>query len=287
MKISACMIVRDEAQFLANSLAEARSWCDELLVLDLGSRDGSPEIAVRYADVLIRKKPRVLVEKGFAWARNYIAGFATGDWIYCVDADEMLSEEQRPEVRRRLETPGDMTALNLRVMTFQRSNLPANDWVRIANSSGWDHGRHVRIYKAGAGYMWRGYIHEELFHPRRVGEGADWLRAFDTAELTEFKHLHFTNYRTASNDAKQMRFAKMLLRAFEEPALREGMSQWWFDNWYPSNIELVRIRAAEYDRLVEQVDPLEFVPQGTPLPRSAVASRPKVRDAKKRRRRVY
>lgn len=283
MKITACMIVRDEAQFLANSLAEARSWCDEMLVLDLGSRDGSTEIAVKYADVVIRKKPPFLVEHGFAFARNLIASHATGDWIYCVDADEMLSEEQRIPLRQFLEAGADgHTALNLEVFTFHKAALPSNDWVRIANSCRWDFGRHVRIYRVNEGYRWQGYIHEELFHPvqGRV------VRAFDTAKATSFKHLHFTNYRTVSDDAKQLRFAKMLLRAHLEVELRHGMSDWWFENWYPSNLEWVREKAALYDQKQAEIDPKEFIPVGTPLPKFTT-NQAKRAAAKKKRRRVY
>jgi len=45
MKISACMIVRDEHDLLPQSLKSIRNLCDEIIVVDTGSIDDTVEIA--------------------------------------------------------------------------------------------------------------------------------------------------------------------------------------------------------------------------------------------------
>ena len=45
--ITACMIVRDEAAHLPDCLASLRGLTDDIVVVDTGSTDGSPEVARR------------------------------------------------------------------------------------------------------------------------------------------------------------------------------------------------------------------------------------------------
>ena len=47
MLLSAALIVRDESAVLADCLASIRPVVDEIIVVDTGSTDGSPEIAAR------------------------------------------------------------------------------------------------------------------------------------------------------------------------------------------------------------------------------------------------
>ena len=44
-KTALVMIARDEARCIAGSLRSLRPWVDHMIVLDTGSRDGTPDIA--------------------------------------------------------------------------------------------------------------------------------------------------------------------------------------------------------------------------------------------------
>ena len=48
LKLSTCLIVRDNARTLPACLESIRPWTDELVVVDTGSRDDTPEIARRF-----------------------------------------------------------------------------------------------------------------------------------------------------------------------------------------------------------------------------------------------
>ncbi|MDE2139752.1 MAG: glycosyltransferase family 2 protein [Gammaproteobacteria bacterium] len=83
--ISVVMIVRDAAATLAVTLDSVRGF-DEVLLYDNGSRDGTLEIAARYPNVKIRKGEFL----GFGPTRNAAAALAANDWIFSLDADEVV-----------------------------------------------------------------------------------------------------------------------------------------------------------------------------------------------------
>ncbi|MGF1568949.1 MAG: tetratricopeptide repeat protein [Nodosilinea sp.] len=98
MAISLCMIVKDEASTLGQALASVKGIVDEIIVVDTGSTDGSQAIAAAHG---ARVYPFTWVND-FAAARNASLGYATGDWVLVLDADEVLCPAGA-EVLRRLD----------------------------------------------------------------------------------------------------------------------------------------------------------------------------------------
>lgn len=86
MSLSACLIVRDEQQFLPRCLASIQGHVDEICILDTGSVDGTLDIARRFG-ARIGQQPWT---DDFARARNASLDLASGDWILQIDADEEL-----------------------------------------------------------------------------------------------------------------------------------------------------------------------------------------------------
>jgi len=87
LRLSACLIVKNEERFLAACLDSILPHVDEIVVVDTGSTDSSIEIAqARRARVM-----NYAWADDFAAARNTGVDAATGDWILYIDADEQLS----------------------------------------------------------------------------------------------------------------------------------------------------------------------------------------------------
>ncbi|MBE3598515.1 MAG: glycosyltransferase [Limnochordaceae bacterium] len=85
-KISACIIARDEEAFIGGCLRSLQGAVDEILVIDTGSRDRTPEIAKAMgARVIHREWPG-----DFSVARNWSLDAASGEWAFIIDADEEL-----------------------------------------------------------------------------------------------------------------------------------------------------------------------------------------------------
>ncbi len=81
------MIVKNEEQFLKNALTSIKHLADEIIIVDTGSIDSTPEIALQFTPNLFNFK----WNDNFASARNFALSKATGDWIFVLDADESVS----------------------------------------------------------------------------------------------------------------------------------------------------------------------------------------------------
>ncbi len=84
--ISVCLIVKDEERFLENCLKSVKDIAHEIIIIDTGSQDNSLNIAKKYTDKVYLHP----WQDSFSEARNHYFEYATGDWIFQVDADEEL-----------------------------------------------------------------------------------------------------------------------------------------------------------------------------------------------------
>jgi glycosyltransferase involved in cell wall biosynthesis len=96
VRISACLITRDEARFLPDCLRSIHPAVDEVVVADTGSRDDTVRIAREAGCTVLHHT----WDDDFAAARNVGIAAATGDWILVIDADERLmgGDQLRPLV---------------------------------------------------------------------------------------------------------------------------------------------------------------------------------------------
>ncbi len=88
LRLSLCMIVRDEQEMLPRCLSAAAAAVDEIVIVDTGSSDATVEIARSFGARVIEHPWR----GSFAEARNVSFDAAEGDWLVYLDADEVLVE---------------------------------------------------------------------------------------------------------------------------------------------------------------------------------------------------
>ena len=109
--VTACLIVQNERERLPQALASV-AFCDEVIVVDGGSRDGTIELAREAgAQVIENAWP------GFAIQRNIALDAASGDWVLEIDADERISPRLRESIEALLADPPpgqDMAVFALR-----------------------------------------------------------------------------------------------------------------------------------------------------------------------------
>ena len=100
--VSACLIVKDEEESLARCLASLGPLVDEVVIIDTGSTDRTPEIA-RVCGARVFEEPW---QDDFSLHRNQALEKATGRWLLVIDADEELFETDLGETRERLAADG-------------------------------------------------------------------------------------------------------------------------------------------------------------------------------------
>ncbi|MFQ5705974.1 MAG: glycosyltransferase [bacterium] len=93
--LAACLIVKNEAKHLPNCLKSIQAVVDEMVVVDTGSEDATPEIARQFGARVVQFEWR----KDFAAARNFAIRQAESDWILQIDADEELFPEDQYKIR--------------------------------------------------------------------------------------------------------------------------------------------------------------------------------------------
>jgi hypothetical protein len=86
-RISLCLIAKDEAVMLPACLASVRGVADEVIVVDTGSMDDTPELARQAGATVIEHAWR----DDFSAARNAGLAACSGDWVLVLDADERLA----------------------------------------------------------------------------------------------------------------------------------------------------------------------------------------------------
>jgi len=167
-RISLCMIVRDEEANLANCLASIRPWVDEMVVVDTGSKDRTPEIA---------RQMGARVEHfewcdSFSGARNESLKHATGDWIFWMDADDVVDEANGRRLRELVSGAGPgVGAFTVRVHCPPR---PGED-------AGMEVVDHVKLFRNDPRIRFEFHIHEQILPSiRRTGGEVVYTDAFVT-----------------------------------------------------------------------------------------------------------
>lgn len=152
--ISLCVIVRNEEETLGRCLASVCDLVDEMIIVDTGSTDHTKEIAQSFGAILY----------DFAWiqdfsaARNFAFEKATKDFIFWLDADDVLEETDRVRFQKlREQKELDYEAVSMPYhLTVDERGRPVQ------------YLRRNRIVRRICNFRWHGAVHEYLAIGGRV-----------------------------------------------------------------------------------------------------------------------
>ncbi|HLD42709.1 MAG TPA: glycosyltransferase [Candidatus Nanoarchaeia archaeon] len=127
--LSLCIITKDEEIFLPACFQAVQDIVDEIVVVDTGSTDRTVEIAKGFC----AKVYFTPWEEDFAKAKNVALGYATGDWVLNLDADEIIDAKGCEEVKRLISSnTADAFYLLQRTYTNYTKGL---GFVRLASNA--------------------------------------------------------------------------------------------------------------------------------------------------------
>lgn len=152
MRLSAALIVRDEARYLPDCLRSIRPVVDEIVVVDTGSVDDTAAIAESFGATVLHRR----WDDDFSAARNFGLDHVTGDWVLYIDADERLAPTSRAQVDAQLADPdGRHIAMRLRLQA------------RTDFTVAWEY----RLWRNRPDIRFEGVIHEMVVPSiRRISE---------------------------------------------------------------------------------------------------------------------
>lgn len=149
--VSAFVITLNEAKNIEECL-DGLSFCDDVLVLDSGSTDGTAELA-RAKGARVEYHPFA----GFGPQQNIALAMVAGDWIIYLDADERVTPALAAEIKAAI-AKGDADAYAMpRLSSFCGRQM---------RHSGWWPDYVTRVYRRG-----KARFSEDIVHPRVLCDG--------------------------------------------------------------------------------------------------------------------
>lgn len=143
MKLTLCLIVKNEEKYLERCLKSLYEYVDEIIITDTGSKDNTVEITKKYTQNIHHFE----WIDDFSAARNYCHSFATGDYILWMDADEWFDKENIEWLKKMMIKHNGADMFSLRI-THQRID---NKWTSEDK---------LRIIKNNNKYRWYWKMHE-------------------------------------------------------------------------------------------------------------------------------
>ncbi len=196
--VTAALIVRDEEQVIGDCLASLAGRVDQIVVIDTGSRDHTMEIVRRFPAELRQFEWR----GDFAAARNHALGWASGDWILYIDADERLSVPDQESFSRLLSDPRKVA------------------WkVRLHPKLGWTAYSELRLFRNDPRIRFEGVIHESIW------PGIDAVMASDGLEVGTCElALHHVGYEADQRPKNPRNIPLLEQRLAQDP---DNYFCWW------------------------------------------------------------
>ena len=97
--VSAKIICYNEEKKIRRAL-ESVKWCDEIVIVDNGSTDKTPEICREYTDKIYHND-----WIGFVEQKQFALGKCSHEWVVSIDADEVVDETLKENIIKVLSNP--------------------------------------------------------------------------------------------------------------------------------------------------------------------------------------
>lgn len=177
MDISAVVLTKNEEKNIERCL-KSLSFCDEIVIVDDYSEDKTLEIV--HEVLKVHKVYKVIQRKlnnDYASQRNFGLSKSTNEWVLSIDADEVVTDELKFEIRN---TKFEKDAYYLRRQDyFWNNELKFGEVKKIRNSG------LIRLVKKNSG-KWMRNVHEVFHTAKNTGRLNNFVNHYPHPSLEEF-----------------------------------------------------------------------------------------------------
>ncbi len=152
--LSVILICKNEEADIERCL-ESVSWADEIVVVDAYSSDRTLALARRYTDRIFQRE-----WPGFGPQKQFALEQARGEWVFSIDADEVVGEALAREIQAILEAP------RFDGYEIPRQSSYCGQRIRFG---GWQSDRVLRLFRRGRGRFTADLVHERVVVDGPVG----------------------------------------------------------------------------------------------------------------------
>lgn len=170
--LSAVVLTKNNASVLPE-LLQSLSWCDETVIVDDDSTDGTRETAKKFGATVYRRS----LASDFADQRNFGLSKAKGDWVLFVDSDEQVTPELRDEIMKRLAGETGISGYFLR-----RADSVFGKTLKYGETA---NVRLMRLARKGSG-VWERPVHEVWYVTGKTAVLAYPLLHFPHSNVAQF-----------------------------------------------------------------------------------------------------
>lgn len=203
-KITAIIIAKNSEDLIKDAL-ESVMFCDEVIVIDNGSKDKTREISRNYAKVYDYNS------SSFSEVRNFGLSKVETDYVLYLDTDERISEELKKNIKDVLSKDSEYSGFKIYRKNYY---LGKNEWPYVEKLE--------RLFKTEKLKKWEGEIHESPIVEGTIGQLKGYILHFTHRDLESMldKTINWSStealLRYNSNHPKMSwwRFPRVMITAF-------------------------------------------------------------------------
>ena len=157
IRLSVVLAVYNEEANLKICLESVKELADEFVVVDGGSQDKTVEIAKKYGAKIIQTDN----PSNFHINKNKAIDVALGDWVLQLDADEVVTEELKDEIKQTISSKRDYNGYWIKRKNFFLG--------KFLTKGGQYPDYTLRLYRRGKGRLPAKSVHEQAEVSGKVG----------------------------------------------------------------------------------------------------------------------
>jgi glycosyltransferase involved in cell wall biosynthesis len=206
INLSVVVLTKNEEKNIQRCLESVAGWVNEIIVVDDGSTDRTVDIASKYTDrIIIRKMDIEGKQRNFGYAQ------AKNLWVLSLDADELVTEELKNEIKDALNRHTQYNGF-----TIPRKNFIGDYWVRYG---GWYPSPQLKLFRKDKFRYEEVSVHPRAFMDEPCGHLKSDIIHYSNKNIADFlSKLNNQTTREAEKwfaQNKPMRLGRFVWRALD------------------------------------------------------------------------